>query len=201
MLRKLTNSWWIPAIALLLVSPVLAQHGDQQMTPEQQAQMEAYMKAATPGPQHQAMAAEAGSWDLSIKMWEPGGPPTESKGTATRSMILGGRVQVEEVSSEMMGMPFTGQGMRGYDNVTGKYWGTWNDNMSTGIMVTEGTCNEQQKTCTFTGTMNDPVTKKPLKMRMTSKMTSPTVEVFEMFGPAPDGKEMKMMEITYTKKS
>jgi hypothetical protein len=29
---------------------------------------------------------------------------------------------------------------------------------------------------------------------------SPTAEVFEMHGPGPDGKEMKMMEITYKKK-
>jgi hypothetical protein len=48
--------------------------------------------------------------------------------------------------------------------------------------------------------MNDPVTKKPTKLRMNTKMTSPTSEVFEMYAPGPDGKEMKMMEITYTKK-
>ena len=200
-MRKFRDSLWILFVALLVVSPALAQHGEQQMTPEQQAQMEAYMKAATPGPQHQAMAAEAGAWDLAIKSWmEPGAPPMESKGSATREMILGGRVLVEEVTSEMMGMPFTGQGMRGFDNVTGKYWGTWIDSMGTGLMVSEGTCNEQQKTCAFTGSWNDPVTKKPVKARMNTKMTSPTVEVFEMYAPGPDGKEMKMMEITYTKK-
>jgi hypothetical protein len=35
---------------------------------------------------------------------------------------------------------------------------------------------------------------------MTTKWTSPTVEVCEMYTPGPDGQEMKMMEITYTKK-
>jgi hypothetical protein len=47
-------------------------------------------------------------------------------------MIMDGRVMVEDVTSSMMGMPFKGQGMRGYDNVSGKYWGTWVDSMSTG---------------------------------------------------------------------
>lgn len=203
--RKFRNSIWICTIALFVVAPALAQQGQQgqppQMSPEQQAQMEAFMKAGMLGPQHQAMAAEAGAYDLSIKSFmEPGAPPMESKGTATRQMIMGGRVLIEDVKSDMMGMPFTGQGMRGYDNVTGKYWGTWVDNMSTGLMTSEGTCNEQQKTCAFTGEMNDPVTKKPTKLRMNTKMTSPTSEVFEMYAPGPDGKEMKMMEITYTKK-
>jgi len=63
----------------------------------------------------------------------------EETGTATRSMTLDGRVLVEDVSSSMMGSPFTGHGMMGYDNVTGKYWSTWNDSMSTGLMVSEGT--------------------------------------------------------------
>jgi len=34
---------------------------------------------------------------------------------------------------------------------------------------------------------------------MTTRWTSPTTEIFEMYGPAKDGKEFKMMEITYTK--
>ena len=40
----------------------------------------------------------------------------------------------------------------------------------------------------------------PTGSRMTSRIASPGTEVFEMYGPGKDGKEMKMMEITYTKK-
>jgi hypothetical protein len=171
------------------------------MTPEQKAEMEAYMKAGTPGAPHRALAATVGTYDLKIKSWHaPGTPPMEDTGTATRSMALGGRVLVEEVSSSMMGMPYTGQAMMGFDNVTGKYWSTWNDSMSTGIMVTEGTCDVEKTSCAFTGSWNDPIKKAPVKARMTTRRTSPTTEVFEMYGPGKDGKEMKMMEITYTKK-
>jgi hypothetical protein len=99
----------------------------------------------------------------------------------------------------MMGTPFTGHGMTGYDNVSGKYWSTWTDSMSTGVMVSEGTC-DAQKACTFTGSWNDPIKKGPVKARMTSRWTSPTTEIFEMYAPGKDGKEMKMMEITYTRK-
>ncbi len=89
----------------------------------------------------------------------------------------------------------------GYNNVTGKYWSTWNDNMSTGLMLSEGTCDTQGKTCTFTGTWDDPVKKgAKVKSRMTTRWTDTTTEIFEMYAPGKDGKEMKMMEITYTKK-
>jgi len=189
--------------AALVATLTLAQTGNQapQMTPEQKAEMEAYMKAGTPGAPHQAMAAAAGSYDLKIRSWhDANGPAEEETGTATRSMMLGGRVMVEELSSSMMGTPFTGRGMMGYDNVTGKYWSTWNDTMSTGLMVSEGTCDTQSKACTFTGHWNDPVKKTPIKARMTTKWPNPTTEIFEMYAPGKDGKEMKMMEITYTRK-
>jgi hypothetical protein len=187
-------------VAVSLLAPLAPAEEPPPMTPEQQAEMEAYMKAGTPGAQHEALAASAGNYDLKIKSWhEAGAPAREDVGTAKRAMILDGRVMVEDVNSSMMGMSFTGHGMTGYDNVSGRYWGIWTDSMSTGAMFSEGTC-DAQKACTFSGSWNDPITKGPKHVRMTTRWTSPTTEVFEMYGPGRDGKEMKMMEITYTKK-
>jgi hypothetical protein len=201
-MRKLAGLMCTVVAIALMVPLASAQTGKQPppMTPEQKAEMDAYMKAGTPGAPHQALAASAGNYDLKLRSWQAAGAPAmEETGTATRSMTLDGRVLVEDVSSSMMGSPFTGHGMMGYDNVTGKYWSTWNDSMSTGLMVSEGTC-DSQKNCTFTGHWNDPVKKTPVKARMTTRWTSPTTEVFEMYAPGKDGKEFKMMEITYTKK-
>ena len=189
------------SLALALALPVLAQDAAPEMTPEQKAEMEAYMKAGTPGAAHAALAKTVGSYDLAIKSWhDPAGPATEETGTATRTMALDGRVLVEDVKSQMHGQPWTGHGMHGYDNVTGKHWSTWNDSMSTGLMTSEGTC-DAAGACTFTGSWNDPVTKGVIKSRMTTKWTTPTTEVIEMHTTGKDGKEFKMMEITYTKKS
>ena len=186
--------------AVLFAGFVRAQEKMPEMTPAQKAEMEAYMKAGTPGAPHQRLSAQSGTYDIKIKAWhEPGTPPTEDLGTAIRSMLLGDRVQLEELTTTMMGMPYSGHGMTGYDNGTKKYWATWNDNMSTGLMVSEGTCDDQGA-CTFTGTWNDPVTKKVARYRMMSKWTSPTTEIFTMYGPDRKGKDYKMMEITYTKK-
>jgi len=196
-----TTSGALLAVCTIFAGTAFAQDPQgQPLTPEQQAEMEAFAKAGAPGAPHQALAATAGNYDLKVRSWmEPGGPPMEETGTATRAMTLDGRVRVEMVSSAMMGAPYTGHGMQGYDNVTGKYWSTWNDSMSTGLMVSEGTCNAD-KSCSFTGSWNDPIKKAPVTARMMTRWTSPTTEVFEMYGPGRDGKEMKMMEITYTKK-
>lgn len=190
------------ALTLALALPVAAAQDATApaMTPEQQAEMEAYMKAGTPGPAHAELARSVGSYDLEITSWHaPDGPPTVEKGTATRRMVLDNRVLIEEMQSSMMGQPFTGMGMQGYDNVTGKHWSTWNDSMSTGLMTSEGDC-DAAGACTFTGSWNHPVSKEKVTARMTVRRTGDNTELFEMYGPGPDGKEMKMMQIVYTRR-
>src|SRR5262249_36509214 len=166
MTRKTTGALFT-ATALLIAGQALAQgNKPPEMTPEQKAEMEAMMKAGTPGAPHEHMKSTVGAYDAKVKMWhEPGKPAEETTATVTRSMTLGDRVLVEEFAAMMMGMPYKGHGMFGYDNVTGKYWSTWNDNMSTGIMMSKGTCKPDHS-CTFSGTSNDPVTKKSVNIRM-----------------------------------
>jgi len=195
------------ALALALVSalPALAADKDKPAAPpamsaEQKAMMEAYQKAGTPGAQHAAMAKQEGSYELTITSWDaPGAPPVVDKGTATRKMALDGRVMVEMLDATNHGQPFHGHGMQGYDNVSGKYWGTWNDSMSTGVMVSEGDC-DAAGACSFHGSWNDPITKQKTNARFTTRWTDANTEEFEMYGPGPDGKEVKMMAITYKKK-
>jgi hypothetical protein len=170
------------------------------MTPEQKIAMDAMAKAGTPGEAHAQLAKMSGNYDLEIRSWDkPGGEAMVEAGTATRSMALGGRVMVEMVHSKMMGQPFEGHGMHGYDNVTGKHWATWNDSMSTGVMLEEGDC-DAAGACSLIGTWNDPITKRKTTAHMKTRWTDASTQVFEMHAPGPDGKEFKMMEITYKKR-
>lgn len=188
------------ACAMCCAAPALSGEEAPKLTAEQQAVMDAYARAGAPGAAHLALAATVGNYDLKVKSWQdPGAPPEEETGTATRRMILDGRVLVEMLNSKMMGTPFTGHGMTGYDNVSGEYWATWNDSMSTGLMVSHGSC-DALGACTFKGSWNDPLAKGPVTARMTTRWMSPTTQLFEMFGPGKDGREVKMVEITYTKK-
>jgi hypothetical protein len=163
------------------------------MTAEDMAK---WQKASSPGPEHEMLAEMAGSWTFKGTFWmAPDAPPMESTGTAERKMILGGRVLVEKVKSEFQGEPFEGQSMTGFDNVAGQYWGTWVDNMGTGIMLSTGSCTEER--CEFTASYNDPMLGGSKKVRMT--MTSDgDVETHQTFEPGPDG-EFKSMELVYTR--
>jgi Protein of unknown function (DUF1579). len=197
----------LPTVLTLVVALLTAQAAVPQdtskappkLTPAQQAEMDAYMKAGTPGDAHKRLAATAGKYSVKMKNWyEPGAPPAEESGTATRTMALDGRVLVEHFEGTMMGSPFTGHGMTGYDNVTGQYWSTWNDSMSTGLMVSTGSC-DAGNACKFEGSWNDAIKKAPVKTRMTTRWSDANTEVFEMYGPDKQGREMKMMEIVYTR--
>ena len=171
-----------------------------EMSAEEKAMMEAFAKAGAPGDVHATLAKMEGNYDLVIKSWDkPGGEPIVEKGTGSRKMVLGGRVMVEQVQSKMWGQPFEGHGMHGYDNVSGKHWATWNDSMSTGVMISEGDCDDKGN-CSFTGSWNDPITKGKTIARMKSSWPNANTQLFEMHAPGPDGKEFKMMEITYTRK-
>lgn len=166
------------------------------MDPKQQAAMEAWQKASTPGPQHKELAAMAGHWDVTITSYD-GPTPQVSKGKSVRKMIFGGRCLQEEYEGTYMGQPFQGMGLTGYDNVMKKYILFWADSMSTTFMVGDGQMDASGKVLTATMTFSDPVSGKMVKTREVMKRESPDQETFEMFGPGPDGKEMKMMEMTY----
>lgn len=166
---------------------------------EEQAAMAAMEKAGTPGKQHQWLASKAGDWTFTAKFWmNPAGPPMDATGTVQRSATLGGRVLAEKVLSEMMGQPFEGHGMTGYDNVKQEFWSTWNDNMTTGVMLSTGQCDDKGS-CAFNSTYTDPMTGETRQSRMASSSEGDK-EVFESFDKAPDGKEYKSMEIVYTRK-
>ena len=123
--------------------------------------MEAWQKFATPAEAHKALQGMVGTWDAEVTSWmEPGQPPVKSKGTSENRMALGGRWVESRFTSEMMGQPFEGIGYTGYDNQKKKYMGTWMDNMSTAVMVTEGTMDAAGKVMTSTSTMDDFMTGK-----------------------------------------
>ena len=78
------------------------------MSAEQQAMMDAWTKAATPGPQHAQLAEHfAGNWDVAMTIWmEPGAPPVSQRGTAVVSSVLGGRQLRQDFKGTFMGAPF-----------------------------------------------------------------------------------------------
>lgn len=187
-------------------APVVVPGGAKPATPpppspeDMQKMME---QAATPDEHHKQMAILVGDWDAAVKMWmDPAQPPMESTGTATNRSIFDGRYIEGEFSGQMMGMPFHGKMTWAFNKLSGKYESTWIDNFGTGISWSEdGVYDPAKKTYTSHITMWDPGTQQKSVGRETVTVVDDNKHILEMFGPGMDGKEAKMMQITYTRKS
>lgn len=182
-------------LVALLAVPLAAQE-EPEMSPEEVAMMEAWEKASTPGEPHERLAEGVGTFKMTSKWWmDPEAEPMISEGTATRKAIYGGRYIEERVESSMMGQPFEGRGLTGYNNVTDKYWSTWIDSTSTGCVMTHGTYDEEKGEWHYKGDYADPMTGEMKTMKMVGK-TMDDKEVWTFY-ETREGEFVKTAEIVY----
>jgi hypothetical protein len=182
------------AVLALALFASISVSGLAQLTEQDQAKaMEAYMKAGAVTADHEALKYFAGRWEVAAKMWAaPGAPPTESVNSNEGEMILGGRYVRLTYRGEMMGQPFEGLQISGYDNIAKAYTTFWIDNSSTSFYLLKGTYDAAKKTYTFTGRWADPVGGET-PVRMVIRIVSPDIYESETYMKLPDGKEFMNM--------
>ncbi|HXY39863.1 MAG TPA: DUF1579 domain-containing protein [Vicinamibacteria bacterium] len=151
-----------------------------------------------PGPEHDVLRKDVGTWDATVEMTAPDGQKTTSKGTETVSMI--GFWQVSSFKGQMMGEPFQGLGSVTFDPTKKKYVGTWIDSMTPGYSTMEADLSADGRT--MTGTMEGPdMSGKMVKSREVTEWRPDGTRVFSMYGPGDTaGKQAPMMTITYRKR-
>ncbi|MGE5804859.1 MAG: DUF1579 domain-containing protein [Ignavibacteria bacterium] len=170
------------------------------LSQEMDAQQKAWMEYMTPGKYHEMMAKSVGEWKTVTKWWmDPSAEPMVSEGTAVNEMIMGGRYLKSTHSGIMMGQPFEGIMIEGYDNTKKEFVSTWIDNMGTGIMFSAGKYDEPSQSITFEGSMVDPMTGSDVKYKQTVKIIDQNKHMMEMYDVSK-GTEIKMMEIEFTRK-
>ena len=193
---------WFALALLVVCTSAIAQDAKQppKMDPQMQAMMDAWMKYMTPSQGHKMLDSMVGTWDTKVTAWMmPGQPPITSTGVSETTWIMDGRYIQEKANGTFMGQPFHGMGITGYDNAKKQYVGSWVDNMGTGIMTSSGNTTDG-KTWTFKGATTDPMTGKDTPSEMKITVVDHDHYNAEMWGPAPDGKMFKMMEIAYSRK-
>lgn len=196
----MTRKLWVGTLALALVAGGAFAQEAKKPSAEEQAAMEAMMKAASPGDMHKKLAPMVGTFNVTVKSFmAPGAPPMESTGTSENSWVLGGRWVEQKFTGSFMGMPFNGIGYTGYDNMKKQYVGTWMDSMSTSMMSSTGT-SADGKSYEFSSSMDDPMSGKTMPVKEKVTVVDNNNHVMEMWTPGPDGKMFKMMEITYKRK-
>ncbi len=188
---------------------VTAQTG-QPSAADMQKMMAQMMEMSKLNENHKLLSSLDGDWNYTIKFWmnpDPNAKPQESKGTAVRKSIMGGRyvtmdvsgkIQMPDEKGKMKDVMFKGMGLEGYDNVKKKFVASWIDNMGTGIEPSEGTYDPATKSFTYTAEIEampgmKTQVREVLKIVDNNHMS---LEWYENQG----GQEKKTMEISYTKK-
>ncbi len=201
----LTLQTGVAVSALVLMSQVAwsqQEAGKKPTKADEQAMMQKWMEAATPGAAHKPLDVCVGKWETSTSIWASGAdkPPTVTKGTAEFKWILGGRFLQEDMQGQMMGQPYSGFGITGYDNFNKKYTMFWVDNSSTASFTADGTVDGTGKIFTYYGKMDEPMTGEHGKtVKYVSRVVDAnkhTFEIFDLSRPEPD---TRMVEITYTR--
>lgn len=186
---RLVRSWTeIALLVAIAAAPAAAQTGSQAPP------------LPKPGPEHAILNMDVGTWDAVVEFVPaPGAPPMVSKGVEVNTLGCNGLCLITDFKGEAMGSPFHGHGMATWDPAKKKYTGSWTDSMSTGIAVAEMTYDAAAKT--GTGSMEGPdMTGKVMRTRTVTDYKKEGMRVMTSYAPGPDGKEMQMMKITYTRR-
>lgn len=98
------------------------------------------------GKEHKWLASLAGEYTAKV-----GGMMGESDGTHRIESTLGGFWNVTHFESTMMGQPYKGIELLGYDPVKAKFVSVWADSMNPILTSLEGTYDVDTKTLTMRG--------------------------------------------------
>lgn len=135
--------------------------GVDEMTPQELSKrMADYQQMNTKSAGHDVLERFAGEWDAEVTVWMSGpeGPAMRSDGSADSTLILGGKYLSTDFSSEMMGQPYTGKAVMGYDNQRKLFFTFWIDSMGTAPYLSHGSLSQDGRTITTIGPMDEPMT-------------------------------------------
>ena len=180
-------------------TPTHQQHKHQQQQ-QGDAEMQAWIEAATPGPQHRLMNYCIGEWQATWKHWfAPGQEAPPEQGICVNEWVLGGRFIKTTFRGTFMGMPYEGVGYTGFDKVTGKFVSTWMDNMSTSIMYEMGSYDPDKKLFTYTSEMQQP-TGVIAQQTTTVQIINDNQHVMTFYQKLPGMEQpKKVMEVTFNR--
>lgn len=172
----------------ILLGRAGAQEGDM---------MAQFKELGTPGAEHAAWMNTAGTWTCEAKEVQFDGSTKVTKGKEVRTALFGGRFLKADFEGEMMGQPFSGIALTGFNKATKKFEMIWISSMDTAILFMTGTEKEAGKTWEFSGPWTGPNGMKG-KTRVVVKKISDDQDTTEIYNDMGMG-EMKSLEIAYTR--
>ena len=182
-------------------SGMAADTKDAPMSEEQKAAQARMQEYSTPNANHEILKSLTGSWKAHVKFWiDPKAEPQETDGVSESKMIMNGRFLEQVYIGTMMGQPFEGRGIYGYDNLRKEFAGLWFDSMATGMMTSSAKYDPVAKTLTEEGSMSCPITNETHRWyKAITTIVDADHYTYESYMKDKDGQEFKGMIITYTR--
>jgi hypothetical protein len=153
-------------------------------------------EAADRHPALAALYADLGTWDADWKMTMPGIPPMESPCREVVEPICGGHWTWSTFTGDMMGQPFKGHALTGYDSASDRVVSFWFDTWTSPYMRTEGTFAPGTRAFRMEGESYDEQGE-IVPVASTATSTADGKRIYRMtFG---EGEAQSVMTITYTR--
>jgi hypothetical protein len=180
-------------IFILFIASFSFSQNENQMTPEQQKKMDAYIRMGTINENHEFLKQFVGEWNVTSRGWMmPGQDPIVTECKAKAELIMDGRFLVWRIQGNMFGQLFESLQIVGYDNLQKKYITFWIDSTSTAFYMMDGA--RQGNVIRNIGLWPDPVTGGQEKARDVLTVVGPDEFTYELFMVGADGKEFKSVE-------
>lgn len=201
-MTKLCKRTLVAIASLLIAVGALAEEPskDQQAM---MAAMQAGMKQANSlGEHHRALGDLVGEWEVEIALMMPGMPPQSSPGTATYEWIIEGRWLGQRVTGTLMGMPYQGFSIIGFDGYAKNHVSASVSSMDTALNVARGlVVDPSNKTTAVYGTLDEYTTgelRKPFKV--VTKVQDANRHVVEVWDLGIGEAGAKVLEFRYKRK-
>lgn len=152
---------------------------------------------AKPTKQHALLERWVGTWNATFDM--PAAGVSGSKAVLERKLV-GKLWIVDDYRGELMGLPFHGHGITGYDPEKQKFVGAWVDAWTDRMVTLEGTYDEATKTLRCEVPGKNPMTGEDQIEIHETKVIDDDTQHFRMLWPGEGGEYFEAMTIRYERK-
>jgi len=152
---------------------------------------------AKAGPEHEKLKKMVGDWKVAMSFQMSPEAVMESAGTASFKSIMNGFFVEQTFDAEMMGRPFEGRGLYGYDTVNKQYVVVWCDGWTPYMYVSKG--QEEGGVMTLTGEEPCHAKEGCAPYKHVTKWEGDNKMIFEIWSTGEDGKLALSGTVTYTR--
>ena len=162
------------------------------------------VKPLEPGKHHQVLGREAGTWDCDVNLYlaGPDAPPSTYNGVETNTLLADGLYLRTEFSYDMDSRRFEGNALWGFDPRTKRYVGTWVDNF-TSVPSQINAVYDPEKNALVGVRKVVGMNGQELRSKQVTQWLSDSrkkVQIFMVIGEGPQPQEIKLMEMTATRR-